>query len=49
MIKVYFETKGYAEHVATFFSKEMYMSCLSSLQAMCEKLGFDIVTESVEY
>lgn len=49
MIKVYFETKGYfSEHVATFYNEEIYMSCLSSLQAMCEKLGFDIVTESVE-
>ena len=49
MIKVYFETKGYfSEHVATFYNEEIYMNCLSSLHAMCEKLGFDIVTESVE-
>jgi hypothetical protein len=48
-IKVYFETKGYAEHVATFYSEEMYMSCLQSLYLMCNKLGFDNVTESIEY
>jgi hypothetical protein len=48
MIKVYFESEGYAEHVATFYSEEMYMSCLHPLYLMCNKLGFDNVTELVE-
>ena len=34
MIKVYFESEGYAEHVATFYSEEMYMSCLHAGRPM---------------
>ena len=48
MIKVYFEAEGYAEHVATFYSEELYIKCLHSFHLECQELGFHIVTESVE-
>ena len=48
MIKVYFETIGYAELVATFNNEDIYINCLPSLQEECIRLGFKIVTESIE-
>lgn len=48
MVKVYFETSGYAELVAIFDNEETYMVCLSSLEKLALKNGFDIVTESIE-
>jgi hypothetical protein len=48
MIKVYFETNGYAEHVATFNNEDIYVNCMPALQEECIRLGFKIVTESIE-
>jgi hypothetical protein len=49
MIKVYFETKnGYSELVATFEYEQTYVNCFESLKQECERMGFDIVTESLE-
>ena len=45
MIKVYFETKGYAEHVATFNSEDMYVKLLPALKQQAKDSGYDIVTE----
>jgi hypothetical protein len=47
MITVYFETKGYAELVATFEYESHYIDCLPILERQCIDMGFDKVTESV--
>lgn len=47
MVRVYFESGGHAELVATFMTEELYMECLPVLQAEAEKQNC-IVTESVE-
>ncbi len=46
-IKVYFETNGYSEHVATFKNESMYLKCLPQLETEAKENGFDKVTESV--
>jgi hypothetical protein len=49
MIKVYFETtNGYSELVATFEYEEMYINCFAILKKESERMGFDVITESVE-
>lgn len=48
MVKVYFETKGYAELIAIFDSEETYMVCLSALEKQAKENGFLYVTESIE-
>jgi hypothetical protein len=48
MVKVYFETSGYAELVAIFDNEETYMVCLHSLEKLALENGFDIVTESID-
>ena len=47
MINVYFETNGYAELIATFKDEQVYIACLPALKKQCIKLGFEIVTESI--
>ena len=48
MIRVYFETGGYAELVATFDSEETYIACYDALERLAIRRGFNYVTESVE-
>ena len=48
MIKVYFETSGYAEIVATFADEVLYGICLPALEKEAEERGFEFVTESIE-
>lgn len=45
-IKVYAETKGYAEHIATFHSEGAYISALPKLAAWAKLNGFTSITES---
>ena len=45
MIKVYFETDGYAELVAIFDSEETYSACYESLEALAKANNFLYVTE----
>lgn len=47
MVKVYFETGGYAELVAIFDSEETYNACLPALEKLRKKHGFDFISESV--
>lgn len=47
MVKVYFETKGYAELVAIFADESTYMVCLPALESQALEQGFASVTESV--
>ena len=47
MIKVYFETDGFAELVAIFDSEETYGACLEALEMLAKANGFLYVTESV--
>jgi hypothetical protein len=50
MVTVYFESKNgsYAEVVAKFQDEDLYFACLSQLEVLAEKEGFDCVTESVD-
>jgi hypothetical protein len=47
MVKVYFETGGYAELVAIFDSEETYDACLDALEKLRKKHGFDFISESI--
>ena len=47
-VKVYFETKGYAELVAIFDDEKMYLACLPALEELANKDGFTKVTESIQ-
>lgn len=47
-IKVYFETNGHADHVATFHDDEAYAkACRLPLETVARSLGYNKVTESV--
>lgn len=48
MVKVYFETSGHAELVATFMDEELYIQCLPYLMTHALETGFDKVTETIE-
>ena len=48
MIRVYFETKGSAEQVATFESESHYIACLPALKELAKQEGWTHVTESVD-
>jgi hypothetical protein len=48
MVKVYFETRGYAELAAVFMDESTYEQCLPALEKTCKEMGYDCVTESVE-
>jgi hypothetical protein len=49
MINVYFETtNGYSELIATFEYEQTYEQCYDALKQECERMGYDIITESVE-
>lgn len=47
MIKVYFETKGYAKLLAIFDNEETYDACYYALDLLRQQEGYDIMTESV--
>lgn len=48
MVKVYFETSGYAELVATFTHESTYVKCLPQLTKQALLMGFDRVTETID-
>tara|TARA_Y100000004_G_scaffold175541_1_gene215251 strand:- start:1418 stop:1573 length:156 start_codon:yes stop_codon:yes gene_type:complete len=48
MIRVYFETKGSTEQVATFESESHYIACLPTLKELAKQEGWTHVTESIE-
>jgi hypothetical protein len=48
MVRVYFETDGYAELVAIFDSEETYFACSEALETQAKTNGFLYVTESVD-
>lgn len=45
MITVYFETKGYAEKIATFESEDIYIKCVPILEEIAKEDGM-IITET---
>jgi len=45
-IRVYAETSGCAEHIATFYSESAYIISLPKLQAWAKLNGFTSITES---
>ena len=49
MVRVFFERGGYAELVAVFMDEYTYNDCLPALERLCKDMGFDKVTESIEY
>lgn len=48
MVRVYFETSGYAELVATFTHESTYLKCLPQLTKQALLMGFDRVTETID-
>lgn len=46
-IKVYFESRAHAEHVACFYDVQTYDACLPALEKMAKEARM-IVTESVQ-
>ena len=48
MVKVYFETQGYAEPVAIFDTEDTYDRCFGELEKMATEGHFPLITESVE-
>lgn len=49
MIRVFFERSGYAELVAVFIDEYTYNDCVPALERLCKDMGFDELTESIEY
>ena len=49
MVKVFFERGGYAELVAVFMDEYTYKDCVPALERLCKDMGFDRLTESIEY
>jgi hypothetical protein len=47
MIKVFFETDGYANEVARFDDERTYIACLPALELECKRLNFEYITEVV--
>jgi hypothetical protein len=49
MIRVFFERGGHAELVAVFMDEYTYNDCVPALERLCKDMGFDKLTESIEY
>lgn len=49
MVRVYFEIGGNAELVAVFIDEYTYNDCVPALERLCKDMGFDKLTESIEY
>jgi len=49
MVRVFFERGGHAELVAVFIDEYTYNDCVPALERLCKDMGFDKMTESIEY
>jgi hypothetical protein len=49
MVRVFFERGGHAELVAVFMDEYTYNDCVPALERLCKDMGFDNLTESIEY
>ena len=49
MVRVYFERGLHADLVAVFMDELTYQQCVPELEKLCKDMGYDSVTESVEY
>lgn len=49
MVRVYFERGLHADLVAVFMDELTYQQCVPALEKLCETMGYDTLTESVEY
>jgi hypothetical protein len=49
MVRVFFERSGYTELVAVFMDEYTYKDCVPALERLCKDMGFDKLTESIEY
>jgi hypothetical protein len=49
MVRVFFERSGYAELIAVFMDEYTYNDCVPALERLCKDMGFDKLTESIEY
>lgn len=45
MIQVYFERKGFARHIATFYTNEAFEQCQQILLKLATDQKFDMVTK----
>jgi hypothetical protein len=49
MVRVFFERGGHAELMAVFMDEYTYNDCVPALERLCKDMGFDKLTESIEY
>ncbi len=49
MVRVYFERGLHANLVAVFMDELTYQQCVPALERLCKDMGYDSLTESVEY
>jgi hypothetical protein len=49
MVRVYFEKGNHADLIAAFMDEYTYKDCVPALERLCKDLGYDRMTESIEY
>jgi len=49
MVRVFFEIGTRSELVAVFIDEYTYKDCVPALERLCKDMGFDKLTESIEY
>ena len=49
MVRVYFEKGKHADLIAVFMDEYTYKDCVPALERLCKDLGYDRMTESIEY
>jgi hypothetical protein len=48
VVKVFFETEGYAEEFCTYTNEAEYIADLPKLEKLAREMGFDYVTETID-
>ena len=48
VVKVFFETAGYAEEFCTYTNEAEYIADLPRLEKLAREMGYDYVTETIE-
>jgi hypothetical protein len=48
MVKVYFETSMHSELVGIFTNERAYNACFPVLERLCNEMGYNEVTESID-
>ncbi len=48
VVKVFFETAGYAEEFCTYTNEAEYIADLPRLEKLAREMGYDYVTETID-